>query len=126
MCAVCRRAAINNKSVDVAQCIRSLSLPMYLIRHFPKRPKSMTVIRSVAAQKIFAFFGQKPPSLPAPRPLWVSGNLRLSPPLDTTKDECGVIVDAGKPGEVVCGWLLNGEVIEKLWAARLGHDANCG
>ena len=27
---------------------------------------------------------------------------------------------------MVYGWLLDGEGIEKLWAARLGHDANCG
>ena len=37
-----------------------------------------------------------------------------------------MIVEAGKFGEVACGWLLIGEVTEKLWAARLGHDGNCG
>ena len=90
MGAVCRRAAINNELVDVAQCIRSLSLPMYLIRPLPKPPKSLAVLRSVVTQRFFIFFGQNPPSLPAPRPLWGSGNKRLSPPLSRRYRVCGV------------------------------------
>ena len=35
-----------------------------------------------ATKKSFVLFGQKPPSLPAPHPLWGSGAKRLSPPLD--------------------------------------------
>ena len=103
---------MNNESVDVTQCIRSLSLSMYLIRPSPKPPKSLDALRSVAAQKFVILFGQKPPNLPAPRPLWGSGNLRLSPPLDRKKDECGVIVEAGKLGKVACGCPLIGEVTE--------------
>ena len=64
ICAVCRRAAISNESVDVAQCIWSLSLTMYLIRPFPKPPKSLTVLRSVAAQIFFHFSAKNPRASP--------------------------------------------------------------
>ena len=36
-----------------------------------------------------------------------------------------MIEEAGKFGEVVCGWSLIGEVTEKRWAARLGHYLDC-
>ena len=78
MCAVCRRAAINNKSVDVAQCIRSLSLPMYLIQPLPKPSKSLAVLRSVAAQK-FSIFRPKTPEPPRPSPIVGVGEIKALP-----------------------------------------------
>ena len=70
-----------NESVDLVQCIRSLSLPIYLIRPSLLPPKSLTGLPVCMPPKNTPIFGQKPPSLPAPRPLWGSGNQRLSPPL---------------------------------------------
>ena len=69
---------MNNESVDVAQCIRSLFLPMYLIRPLPKLPKSLAVIRSVAAQ-IFFIFRPKTPEPPRPSPIVGVGEIKALP-----------------------------------------------
>ena len=74
-CAIERQ---KNEWVDLAQCIRSLSLPMYLIQPSLQPPKFSTRLRLVAAQK-YPYFQPKTPEPLRPSPIVGVGEPKALP-----------------------------------------------